>query len=87
MIKAPSFYLNDFLEFKRIFDWFATSNEMALQPGQGYFIADSEDKMVNRIKYELLPLIKEYLQEGLLASAKEDFNNYFVNRIKVPLYE
>jgi Holliday junction resolvasome RuvABC ATP-dependent DNA helicase subunit len=86
-IQATNFFTNDFLEFKRIFNWYATSNEMALQPGQGYFIAESDDKMVNRIKYELRPLIKEYLQEGLLASAKEDLNNYFVNRIKIPLYE
>jgi hypothetical protein len=48
-----------------------------LQPGQGYFIADSEVEMTNRIKYEIFPLIKEYLREGLIRNAKEEFNNYF----------
>jgi hypothetical protein len=87
LIKSDNFYQEDFLAFERIFNWYATSTELALQPGQGYFIAESDEGMINRLKYELLPLIKEYLQEGLLASAKEEFNNYFVNRIKLPLYE
>ena len=33
--------------------------------------------MGNRIKYEIFPLVKEYLQEGLIRKAKEEFNNYF----------
>jgi hypothetical protein len=43
--------------------------------------------MENRIQYEILPLIKEYLQEGLLRTAKEEFNNYFAVRIKKTLFE
>lgn len=86
-ISQPDFFKKDFLQFNDIFEWYANSNELTLQPGQGYFFASSEDEMKNRIKYELLPLIKEYLQEGLLLSAKEEFNNYFKTRIGESLFD
>lgn len=82
-----NFFLEDFNLFKRIFNWYANSNELSLQPGQGYFIASSEDEMKNRVRYELYPLVKEYIQEGLLRNAKEEFNDYFMNRIGLPLFE
>lgn len=81
------FFIEDFTLISAIFDWYASSNELSLQPGQGYFIANSEEEMKNRIKYEILPLIKEYLQEGLIKSAKEEFNNYFFTRINQSLFE
>jgi 5-methylcytosine-specific restriction enzyme B len=81
------FFLEDFNRINEIFSWFASSNELSLQPGQGYFIAASEAEMKNRIKYEIFPLIKEYLQEGLIRNAKEEFNVYFTNRINKSLFE
>lgn len=81
------FFIEDFNQFEEIFNWYATSNELSLQPGQGYFIAASDDEMKNRIKYELFPLIKEYLNEGLIKSSKEEFNNYFSTRINQSLFE
>lgn len=86
-IKSKQFFNEDFFRFQEIFDWYASSTELNLQPGQGYFIADSEDEMKNRIRYEIFPLIKEYLQEGLLRNAKEEFNNYFSTRINLSLFE
>lgn len=86
-IFREDFYKDDFKAIQEIFDWFANSNELSLQPGQGYFIASSEEEMKNRIKYEIYPLIREYLQEGLLTSAKEEFNNYFKRRINLSLFE
>ncbi len=81
------FFNEDFNQFEEIFDWYATSNELSLQPGQGYFIAASDEEMKNRIRYELFPLIKEYLNEGLIKSSKEEFNNYFSTRINQSLFE
>ena len=81
------FFKEDFAIIEEIFKWYASSNELNLQPGEGYFIASTNLEMTNRIKYEILPLIKEYLQEGLLQNAKEEFNNYFSNRIKLSLFE
>lgn len=86
-IKLATFHNKDFSRIQEIFDWYASSNELNLQPGEGYFIADSEDEMKNRIRYEIFPLIKEYLQEGLLRNAKEEFNNYFSTRINRSLFE
>ncbi len=81
------FFEKDFEKFDEIFQWYASSNELNLQPGQAYFIAKDEEEMKNRIRYELYPLIKEYLQEGLLISAKEEFNTYFQSRIEKSLFE
>jgi hypothetical protein len=81
------FFKEDFAVIEEIFNWYASSPELNLQPGEGYFIASSEDEMKNRIRYEIFPLIKEYLQEGLLRNAKEEFNNYFSTRINLSLFE
>ncbi|ADQ16770.1 ATPase associated with various cellular activities AAA_5 [Leadbetterella byssophila DSM 17132] len=86
-IKSKQFFNEDFSRIQEIFDWYASSTELNLQPGQGYFIADTEEEMKNRIRYEIFPLIKEYLQEGLLRNAKEEFNNYFSIRINLSLFE
>jgi 5-methylcytosine-specific restriction protein B len=81
------FFKDDFDRFNEIFQWYASSNELNLQPGQAYFIAKDDEEMKNRIIYELFPLIKEYLQEGMLLSAKEEFNTYFQSRIQKSLFE
>ncbi len=87
LINSKQFFTEDFSRIQEIFNWYATSNELSLQPGQGYFIANSEEEMKNRIRYEIFPLIKEYLQEGLIRNAKEEFNNYFTIRINQSLFE
>lgn len=86
-LNMPNFYKNHFNEIHEIFNWYADSNELNLQPGQAYFIADSEEEMEHRIRYELFPLIKEYLAEGLLLKAQEEFNDYFKNTINKSLFE
>ncbi len=86
-IAISRFYKKDFEQIKEIFEWYASSDELSLQPGQGYFIASDDAAMTNRVRFEIFPLIKEYLQEGLLRSAREEFNNYFSNRIKQSLFE
>ncbi|MEP7107652.1 MAG: AAA family ATPase [Ferruginibacter sp.] len=86
-INSNQFYKEDFIRIREIFDWYASSDEISLQPGQGYFIASSDEEMKNRIKYEIFPLIKEYLQEGFLKIAKEEFNKYFFDRVKLSLFE
>jgi hypothetical protein len=86
-IKDDGFFRKDFNEIQEIFEWYATADELSLQPGQGYFLASSDEEMRDRVLYEIYPLIKEYLQEGLLRSAKEEFNAYFSRRIRKSLYD
>ena len=86
-INSKQFFKDDFIRIQEIFNWYASTSELSLQPGQGYFIANSIDEMNNRIRYEIVPLIKEYLQEGLLRNAKEEFNDYFAARINLSLFE
>jgi len=83
----PCFFNRDFQDFAEIFNWYAEGLELELQPGQGYFLADNDEEMQNRIRYELFPLIKEYLAEGVLTKAKEEFNAYFMKRINQSLVE
>ncbi len=85
-IASNQFFTDDYNKIQAIFEWYASSSELSLQPGQGYFLANSDTEMKNRIQYEILPLIKEYLQEGLLRTAKEEFNNYFATRINRTLF-
>lgn len=86
-IDARNFHKKEFESIASIFEWHANSNELNLQPGQGYFIAESEEEMTNRLRYEIYPLIREYIQEGILLSAKEEFNDFFTKRISKSLFE
>ncbi len=38
-----------------------------LMVGHSYFMADSEEDLSNRIEYEVLPLIAEYINDGILS--------------------
>lgn len=57
--------------FDRLVDVFAEhapDEALNLLPGHSYFLADSEAELRERFRYELLPLLDEYLQEGLVAA-------------------
>lgn len=73
-----------------IFNEYASDDERNLQPGQAYFIVDefNKDKSTKqRLIYELRPLIKEYLNEGYLLNAREEFENFFLETTNSPLFE
>ncbi|MCF0185645.1 MAG: AAA family ATPase [Bacteroidaceae bacterium] len=76
-----------FEEVAAIFEKHASDDELNLQPGGSYFMADSEEELKQKIEYELMPLIKEYLVEGLIASAAGDFSDLFYRKIKKNLFE
>lgn len=74
--------------FNRIADIFyryATDEELNLQPGQSYFT--DKTNMKDRMIYELMPLIKEYLAEGYLLSAKDEFCTLFLEITGKMMYE
>ena len=79
--------------FADIFFEYATDDELNLQPGQSYFIVPASNKeeemeeMRERMIYELMPLIKEYLAEGYLLKAKDSFCDLFLKETGRLMYE
>jgi 5-methylcytosine-specific restriction protein B len=43
-------------------------------PGHSYFLAKDEADLKRRLRYELLPLLDEYLREGYLGPATTELN-------------
>lgn len=78
----------EFNEIADIFERYSTDEELNLQPGHAYFIVPDSDRDIIkiRLKYEIMPLIKEYLNEGMLSRAKDDFISYFRNTISEEMY-
>ncbi len=82
-----SFFLDEFNRFSEIFSRYASSEELNLQPGQSYFIANSEEAWKQRLRYELVPLMKEYFNEGYLKNAVSEFGDYVYDKLGIGLYE
>lgn len=43
--------------------------------GQSYFIADNEEQLKIKLKYEVQPILKEYLKDGILLDSAKDIIN------------
>ena len=97
-IKEPEegyYFHEDFFNgFRDIFNTYATDEELNLQPGPSYFLTllkSSKEEMVEDMKermiYELMPLIKEYLAEGLMKKAADSFAQLFYEKTDKRLYE
>ena len=86
-ILNKQFFKEEFEQIDRIFNEYADDNELAYQPGQSYFIASNKEEFKYRIRYELLPLINEYLDEGLLVDAKLAFEIFFKDLINISLFK
>lgn len=85
---SGNFAKEAFDDMAQIFRRYADDSELALQPGQAYFITDPTTDFGERLRYELMPLIKEYLNEGLLRNAETAFAAYFNHYAKgATLYE
>ena len=87
------FHDDYFNRFCDIFDCYASDEELNLQPGPSYFLTslgsdeEMEKKMKERMIYELMPLIKEYLAEGLMKKATDSFAQLFYEKTGKYLYE
>jgi 5-methylcytosine-specific restriction protein B len=63
--------------YDRICDVFvehAPSDVLDLMPGHSYFLAKDEPELKNRLLYELIPLLDEYLRERYLGPATGELN-------------
>lgn len=87
---GKKFMKETYNKFVDIFFQYATDDELNLQPGQSYFIVgtnESAKEMKERMIYELLPLMKEYLTEGYLLKAKDAFCDLFLKETGKLMYE
>ncbi|MGQ9917113.1 MAG: McrB family protein [Bryobacteraceae bacterium] len=50
----------------------ASEESMPLVPGHSYFLAQDERTAVRRLKFELAPLLREYLAQGFVAAFAEN---------------
>lgn len=50
----------------------ATEDAMVLVPGHSYFLARDEEEAARKLKFELVPLLKEYLAQGFVAGFEEN---------------
>jgi 5-methylcytosine-specific restriction protein B len=64
-----------------VFDWIsdvfvehAPSEALHLLPGHAYFIASDESALCERLRYEIVPLLDEYLQQGFLGPASSELH-------------
>ncbi|MHB8928353.1 MAG: McrB family protein [Bacillota bacterium] len=59
-----------------IFAQYAPDEALVLLPGHAYFLADSDGELEHRLRYELMPLLGEYLQEGRLGPCEGELRAY-----------
>ena len=88
--KSLCFMEKQFNALSSIFYDFATDEELSLEPGPSYFIVprkNNTEMMKERLEYELMPLIKEYLAEGYLLKAKDSFVSFFQRETGLLMYE
>ena len=50
-----------------------------LMVGHSYFMAKNEDELKNRIEYEVIPLINEYINDGILNVSHKERENAFTS--------
>ena len=45
--------------------------------GHSYFMASSEEELLNKVEYEILPLIAEYINDGIISVSDEEKKRAF----------
>ena len=48
-----------------------------LMVGHSYFMADDDEELALKVKYEVIPLIKEYIKDGILSVRPAEAKSYF----------
>lgn len=64
--------LGYYSRIEKIFYDYATDEDLNLQPGHSYFISENSINLKRKMKYEVAPLLKEYISEGRLIFAKNE---------------
>jgi 5-methylcytosine-specific restriction protein B len=65
-----------FSRLQEIFIQYASEENLVLLPGHSYFLAEDKKSLINRFKFELIPLLQEYLRDGRVASMDSQIQGY-----------
>jgi 5-methylcytosine-specific restriction protein B len=68
--------LEAFALLQDIFAQYVPEESIVLLPGHSYFFAENKNELINRFRYELIPILKEYLYEGRLGSCESEILAY-----------
>jgi 5-methylcytosine-specific restriction protein B len=52
----------------------ASDEALSLLPGHAYFLAASDEMFAKRLRYDILPLLDDYLRQGVLGSAAPELH-------------
>lgn len=69
---APAEALRFFDDLADLFVEHAPEEALDLLPGQAYFLASDVPRLKSRVKHELIPLLDDYLRQGLLGAASAE---------------
>jgi 5-methylcytosine-specific restriction enzyme B len=61
-----------FDQVAEVFVEHAPGDALQLMPGHAYFLVKNEDELRDRLRFEIIPLLDEYLQQGLLGPAAHE---------------
>jgi 5-methylcytosine-specific restriction enzyme B len=67
-LRAPPLAVRVFDMIADAFVEHAPEGALDLMPGHAYFLARSQAELVERIRFELIPLLDDYLVRGVLGS-------------------
>lgn len=59
-----------------VFAQYAPDDGLVLVPGHAYFLANSPQELARRLRFELTPLLVEYLHEGRLGACESELRAY-----------
>ena len=65
-----------FQELLNIFVEYASENTLDLLPGHSYFLERDEEKAMDALRVNLVPLLEEYLKQGYVASFADSIEAY-----------
>ena len=57
-----------------------------LMVGHSYFMAKNEEELKLKIQYEVIPLLKEYFNDGLLTCSQDDLDNHIKSWKELEVY-
>jgi 5-methylcytosine-specific restriction protein B len=66
---APPLALSFFDDLADVFVEHAPDDALGLLPGQAYYLTATSEEFLSRAKHELIPLLDDYLRQGLLGPA------------------